>query len=31
MTFYGVGAQDMGIERSVRQRSGGNVFIGGGK
>ena len=31
LTFYGVGAQDLGIERNVRQRSGGNVFFGGGK
>jgi hypothetical protein len=29
--FYGLAAHDMGIERRDRQRSGGNVVIGGGK
>jgi hypothetical protein len=31
MTVYGIGAEDWSVERSVRERSAGNVFIGGGK
>jgi len=30
LTVYGVGAEDPSVERSVRERSAGNVFIGGG-
>ena len=31
MTVYGIGAEDMSVERSVRERSAGHVFVGGGK
>ena len=34
MTVYGIGAEDRSVERgerSVRERSIGNVFFGGGK
>lgn len=31
MTVYGVGAEDQSLERSVRERSAGHVFVGGGK
>ncbi len=31
MTVYGVGAEDRSLERSVRERSAGHVFVGGGK
>lgn len=31
MTVYGIGAEDRNVERSVRERSAGNVFFGGGK
>ena len=31
MTVYGVGAEDRSVERSVRERSAGHVFVGGGK
>ncbi|MGI9511054.1 MAG: hypothetical protein ACR2QJ_17080 [Geminicoccaceae bacterium] len=31
MTVYGIGAEDSSVERSVRERSAGHVFIGGGK
>lgn len=31
MTVYGIGAEDRSVERSVRERSAGNIFIGGGR
>ena len=31
MTVYGVGAQDRSVENSVRERSAGHIFFGGGK
>jgi hypothetical protein len=31
MTVYGIGAEDSSIERDVRERSAGHVFVGGGK
>jgi hypothetical protein len=31
MTVYGTGAEDLSIERDVRERSAGHVFVGGGK
>ena len=31
MTVYGIGAEDRSIERSVRERSAGHVFVRGGK
>ena len=31
MTVYGIGAEDPSLERSVRERSAGHVFVGGGK
>ncbi len=31
MTVYGIGAQDRSIEKSVRERSAGHIFVGGGK
>lgn len=31
MTVYGIGAEDRSLERSVRERSAGHVFVGGGK
>ena len=31
MTVYGIGAQDLSVERSVRNGSAGNVFFRGGK
>lgn len=31
MTVYGIGAEDRSVERSVRERSAGHVFVGGGK
>ncbi len=31
MTVYGIGAQDLSVERSVREGSAGHVFIRGGK
>lgn len=31
MTVYGIGAEDRSVERSVRERSAGHVFFGGGK
>lgn len=31
MTVYGIGAQDSSVERDVRERSAGHVFVRGGK
>lgn len=31
MTVYGIGAEDRSVERSVRERSAGHIFFGGGK
>lgn len=31
MTVYGVGAEDRSVERDVRERSAGHVFVRGGK
>ena len=31
MTVYGVGAEDRSIDKSVRERSAGHIFVGGGK
>ena len=31
MTVYGVGTEDLSVDRSVRERSAGHIFVGGGK
>jgi hypothetical protein len=31
MTVHGIGAEDGSVEKSVRERSAGHVFVGGGK